>query len=271
MSKSPNDLNNYDDVSFDPITGETQTLTDVDNVYGEQQIGIDLLKNLEDFEAKTAPLSNPLSKSDFVDKVDNKNMPTLSGQKQIDNIKTESKKSSFHSSKTTTSQNNSLIKVVLSIAITLVLAAAAATYTFLSRANETSDLTNTQTTEVSTDQTQVEEQFVDGANEVASFVRNSASKLTGLTIEEALATNLNITYGRTWQILGWKIEQAEGNFQTVKFVYKQDGRKEISWKVDLQARKLIATSPEAETITLTTKTSSNNNNVIDGQSNQPTK
>lgn len=266
MSKSPNDLNNYDDISFDPITGEAQTLTDVDNVYGDEQIGVDLLKNLEDFEAKTAPLS----KSDFVDKVNKKDSSTLSQQKQTDDIKTQNKKSSSYSS-TTAPQNNSLVKVVLSIAITLIVASGAAVYTFLSTTNETSDLTNTQPTEVSTEQTQVEEQFVDSANEVASFVRKSASKLVGLTIEEALATNLNITYGRTWQILGWKVEQAEGNLQSVKFVYKQDGRKEISWKVDLKARKLIATSPEAESITLTTNTSSNNNNVIDGQSNQPTK
>lgn len=268
MSKSPNDLNNYDDISLDPITGEAQTLTDVDNVYAEQEIGADLLRNLENFEAKTAPLS----KNDFVDKIDNKDVPSLSTQ-QTEQKQTEQKqikKTSFHSSKTTTSQNNSLIKVVLSIAITLIVAAGAAVYTFLSTTNETSDLTNTQPTEVSTDQTQVE-QFVDSSNEIANFVRKSASKLPGLTIEEALATNLNITYGRTWQILGWKVEQAEGNLHNVRFVYKQDERKEISWKVDLQARKLIATSQEAELITLTTNTSSNNNNVIDTQSNQPTK
>ncbi|MFY9223497.1 MAG: hypothetical protein WAQ98_12560 [Blastocatellia bacterium] len=264
MSKSPNDLNNYDDVSFDPITGEAQTLTDVDNLYGDEQVGVDLLKNLEDFEAKTAPLS----KNSFVDKIDTKEVPNLPTQKNVQKQTEQIKKTSFYSSKTTTSQNNSLVKVVLSIAITLIVASGAAVYTFLSTTNETSDLTNTQSTEVSNDQTEVAEQFVDSANEVASFVRKSASKLVGLTIEEALATNLNITYGRSWQILGWKVEQAEGNLQSVKFVYKQDGRKEISWKVDLQARKLIATSPEAELITITP---SNNNNVTDGQSNQPTK
>lgn len=264
MSKSPNDLNNYDDVSFDPITGEAQTLTDVDNLYGDEQIGVDLLKNLEDFEAKTAPLS----KNVFVDKIDTKEIPTLSTQPSEQKPTEQIKKPTFHSSKTTAPQNNSLVKVVLSLTITLIVTIGAITYSFLSSSNESNELANVQSGAVVNDENQIQEQFVDSSNEIANFVRKSASKLPGLTIEEALATNLNITYGRTWQILGWKIEQAEGNLQTVKFVYKQDTRKEISWKVDLQARKLIATSPEAELITITP---SNNNIVTDGQSNQPTK
>lgn len=279
MLKPSKISDDFDDVSLAPITGEGKALEPDPKQFDDEKVK-KLLAELDALESSSntftpsvssIPLKNSLpSKNDEsfrketpnVTEVKNFSQTEVSNENLVETPQKPIEDSSLKESpkkikKALLQPNNSLsktengesksslLKVVAVGFVTLLLVVGGVAYSFWqSSTEEVNAVLPVETQEV----------FADVSDEATNFVRKSNSKLAGTTIEQALGNYLNSSLGQNWQALGWKssLEQEKQNSFSVTFVWKEgQKRKETSWQLDMQAKKLVPTDSIAEEVTLT--------------------